>query len=56
MTAYNLTTPAPLPSLALQEAKEKRSRVLQGVRKRRRLIYQRFMQKKRRLQASSSLL
>jgi hypothetical protein len=48
MTAYNVK-PILFPSLVVQEAKEKRRRVLQGVWKRRRLIYQRFMQKKRHL-------
>ena len=45
MTNYHLTPPTMLPSLAVQEAKEKRRRVLEAVRQRRRIIYASFHQK-----------
>ncbi len=45
MTEYNLTPPATLPSLAVQEAREKRRKVLEAVRQRRREIYQRYYAK-----------
>jgi hypothetical protein len=45
MTNYYLTPPTILPSLAVQEAKEKRRRVLEAVRARRKIIYTRFHQK-----------
>jgi len=54
MTEYNLTPPTMLPSLAVQEAREKRRKVLEAVRARRAIIYQRF-QKKMQLQATSNL-
>jgi len=46
MTAYNLHPPETLPSLAWQEAKEKRKKVLATVRRQRAVMYQRFLQKK----------
>src|SRR5690242_19115834 len=42
MTEYNLTPPTTLPSLAVLDAKEKRRKVLEAVRHRRKLIYARF--------------
>ena len=51
MTTYNLKPIIP-PSLAAQEKKEARKKVLEAARARRKLNYQRF-QKKRQLQASS---
>lgn len=45
MSEYNLTPPATLPSLVVQEAREKRRGVLEEVRQRRRTIYTRFHQK-----------
>jgi len=42
MTAYNLKPPDTLPSLAWQEAKEKRRRVLEAVRRRRAEAYKRL--------------
>ncbi len=44
MTNYHLTPPTILPSLAIQEAKEKRRKVLEAVRARRKIIYQQFPQ------------
>jgi hypothetical protein len=44
MTAYNLKPPVTLPSLALLEAKEKRRKVLEAVRLRRREGYRQFIQ------------
>ena len=55
MTDYHLTPPTTLPSLAVQEAKEKRRKVLEAVRARRKIIYSQFM-KKRRLQAANDLV
>jgi len=52
MTNYHLTPPTILPSLAVQEAKEKRRRVLEAVRARRKIIYTRFHQK---MQAQSQI-
>ena len=54
MTNYHLTAPTTLPSLAVQEAKEKRRKVLAAVRQRRAIIYQRFREKMQ-LQASNNL-
>jgi len=54
MSEYHLTSQTTLPSLAVQEAKEKRRHVLAAVRARRKIIYQQF-QKKMQLQASSDL-
>lgn len=51
MSKYNLK-PILLPSLAAQEKKEQRKKVLEAVRARRKLTYQRF-QKKRQLQVAS---
>ena len=45
MTNYHLTPPATLPSLVVQEAKEKRRRVLAEVRARRKIMYTRFHKK-----------
>ena len=45
MTAYNLTPPTILPSLVVREAKEKRRKVLEAVRQRRKIIYTRFYKK-----------
>ena len=45
MTQYNLTPPATLPSLVVQEAREKRRKVLEAVRARRKIIYTRFHHK-----------
>jgi len=45
MTNYHLTPPTLLPSLAVQEAKEKRRKVLEAVRARRKIIYTRFRKK-----------
>jgi len=44
MTAYNLKPPDTPPSLAWQEAKEKRCKVLEAVRLKRREGYRQFMQ------------
>jgi hypothetical protein len=55
MTNYHLTPPTPFPPLAVHDAKEKRRKVLDGVRTRRKLIYQRFSQKMQ-LQASSDMV
>lgn len=53
MTNYHLTPPTTLPSLVVQEAKEKRRKVLEAAAKVRRENYQRFLEKKRRLQADN---
>ena len=55
MSAYNLRPPATLPSLAVQEAKEKRRKLLEAARQTRRANYLRFS-KKMRLQTSNDLL
>ena len=55
MTNYHLTPPAILPSLAVQEAKEKRRKVLEKAAKVRRENYKRFYQKMQ-LQARDDLL
>jgi len=55
MTNYHLTPPAIFPSLAMQEAKEKRRKVLEAAAKVRRENYQRF-NKKMQLQASTDLV
>jgi hypothetical protein len=55
MTNYHLTPPQNLPSLAVQEAKEKRRKVLEKAAKVRRANYQRF-HKKMQLQATSDLV
>lgn len=54
MTAYNLTPPPTLPSLTVQEAREKRRKVLEEVRERRKINYTNFI-KKMRLQARDDL-
>jgi len=54
MTNYHLTSPATLPSLAVQEAKEKRRQVLEKAAQTRKANYLRFL-KKRRLQAGNNL-
>ena len=54
MSEYHLTPPTTLPSLAVQEAKEKRRKVLDAVWQRRNIISTQFM-KKRRLQAANNL-
>jgi len=48
MTDYHLK-PGILPSLATSEAKEKRRKVLEEVRKRRKIIYQKFKAKRAKL-------
>ncbi len=55
MTNYHLTSPTILPSFAVQEAKEKRRKVLEAAYQTRRANYRNFMQKKRQLQATSEL-
>ena len=45
MTAYNRTPSTTLPSLAVQEAKEKRRQVLARAEQTRRANYQRFLQR-----------
>jgi len=45
ITDYNLK-PGILPSLVTSEAKEKRRKILEEVRKRRKIIYQRFRAKR----------
>jgi hypothetical protein len=45
MNEYNLTAHTTLPSLPAQEAKEKRRKVLEAVRERRKVNYQRFREK-----------
>jgi hypothetical protein len=54
MTNYHLTPPAMLPLLAVRKAKEKRRKVLEAVRERRKINYSNFY-KKMRLQANSVL-
>ena len=54
MTNYHLKAMIP-PSLLAQQKKEQRRKVLEGVRARRKSIYQRF-QKKMQLQAAGDLL
>ena len=49
MTAYNLTPPTTLPSLAVQDAKAQRKLVLDAVRKRR---YQQEQERRKRGTAS----
>jgi len=56
MTAYNLTPPTILPSLVVQEAKEKRRKVLEKAYQVRRENYKRFIEKKLRLQADGDLI
>jgi len=56
MTNYHLIPPTMLPSLAIQEAKEKRRKVLEKAAQVRRANYHRFLEKKRRLQTSSELV
>jgi len=55
MTNYHLIPPAMLPSLAVQEAKEKRRKFLEAVRERRKINYTNFY-KKIRLQANSEMV
>jgi hypothetical protein len=50
MTNYHLIPATTLPSLAVQEAKEKRRHVLEAVRQRRKIIYQRFRERMMRVQ------
>ncbi len=45
MTNYHLTPPATLPSLTVQEAKQERRKVLEAVRARREIMYNRFREK-----------
>ena len=45
MSEYHLTPPATLPSLAVQEAKEKRHKVLEAARRVRGENYKRFYKK-----------
>ena len=67
MTNYHLTPPATLPSQAVQEAKEKRRKVLDAAAHTRKANYERFLrrmasldktlrEKNRRLQVSSDLI
>jgi len=56
MTNYHLHPPTLLPALAVQEAKEKRRKVLEAAAQVRRANYRTFMEKKRRLQANRQLL
>jgi len=55
MTNYRFTASPALPSLTVQEAKEKRRQVLAKAAQIRKANYLRFL-KKRRLQASSDLV
>jgi hypothetical protein len=55
MTVYKLTPPATLPSLAVQEAKEKHHKILDAAAHTRKANYLAFL-KKLRLQASSDLI
>ncbi len=55
MTNYHVK-PITLPSLASQDAKKQRRKVLEAVRQRRKIIYQRFRLKKMQLQADGDLL
>jgi hypothetical protein len=45
MTEYHFTPPTIPPSLAVQEAKEKRRKILEAVRHRRKVIYARLYKK-----------
>ena len=45
MSEYDLTPPATVPSVAVQEAREKRRRVLEAVRQRRKILYTLFHRK-----------
>ena len=54
MTNYNLKPIVP-PSLLAQEKKEKRRKILEAVRERRREIYKRYL-KKMQLQADSEMI
>jgi len=54
MSEYHLTPPTILPSLAVQEAKEKSRKVLEAVWQRRRETYRTFL-KKMQLQADRDL-
>lgn len=54
MSEYLLTQHTTLPSIAVQAAKEKRRKVLEAVRERRKITYTNFY-KKMRLQATSDL-
>jgi len=45
MTEYNLTPPTISPMRAVQEGREKRRKILEAVRRRRKVIYARFNQK-----------
>jgi hypothetical protein len=58
MTAYNLKPPDTLSSLAWQEAREKRRKVLATVRERRRERYKQFLHKlkSRSLQVDSDMV
>ena len=67
MTNYHLTPPALLPSVAVQEAKAKRRKVLEAAERTRKANYQRFLQrmaslektlreKHRRLQVNADLV
>lgn len=47
MSEYHLTPATTLPSIAVQEVKEKRRQVLEAVWQRRRENYKRFMEKRR---------
>jgi hypothetical protein len=47
MTNYHLMPATTLPSLMAQEAKEKRRKVLEEVRERRKIIYSRYFKKLR---------
>ena len=57
MTAYGFTHSrhVPFPSSSITEARQKRRKVWEAVYERRKFIYKRFYQKKRRLQAGSNL-
>jgi hypothetical protein len=54
MSEYKLTPLATLPSFAVQETRENRRKVLEAVRKRRKIIYTNFY-KKMRLHANNDL-
>jgi hypothetical protein len=45
MSNYQLTPLTTLPSLAVKDTKEKRRKLLEEVRQRRKIIYQRFRQR-----------
>jgi len=55
MTNYKLKALIP-PSLLAQQKKEERRKVLEAVRARRKIMYQRFRKKKMQLQAAGDLL